>query len=335
MILFDFEYERPAEFEEAVTLLRDFAGRAQLLAGGTDLVPNMRVENVVPERLISLSGIATDDPEVLTDGILRLSALTRLAEIEHSPTVHDHSPMLALSAHVVGSNQTRQMGTLGGNLCQQTRCLYLNQQHDHQFVEPCYKRGGGSCYPFPGNAENLCWSVYMSDIAPALVALDASLDILGPTGSRQLPVAGLFSGDGMEPLTLGEAELIREVRVPALTADSGWGYRKLTVRGGLEYGMAVLSVMLTLDADGRTCREVRIVLGAIEQAPVRPARTEALLVGREIDSGLLAEVADQATDELRPLPHHGFTRKELRDAIRTGLRDALGDAAARARGDLA
>jgi CO/xanthine dehydrogenase FAD-binding subunit len=168
----------------------------------------MRVESVRPERLLSLARIQPRPPEEGPDGAVRIDALSRLSSLDRSELLARRLPMLAESARVVGSNQVREMGTLGGNLCQENRCLYLNQKHDYQFQTPCYKEGGGCCYPYPNNDPDTCWSVYMSDIAPALIALQAELEIAGPGGTRRLATEELFTGVGLAPLALARDEVL-------------------------------------------------------------------------------------------------------------------------------
>lgn len=331
MILFDFDYAQADTLEDAVALLARLQGEARALAGGTDLLPSMRMENIKPALLVSLSRIEPGEPEVLADGSIRIDALSRLASLENSSFLRSKIPMLAQSAHVVGGNQIRQMGTLGGNLCQEVRCMQLDQKHDYQFVAPCYKRGGECCYPFPRNGRNICWSVYMSDIAPALIALDAQVEILGDSGSRRMRVEELFSGNGLAPLKLGHAELLRAVIIPPAPRGFGWGFHKSTVRGGLEYGMAVIGLALQLAEDGRTCADARIVIGAVREGPVRPAAAERSLTGAVLDEARLAQAAAEASKEVNPLPHHGFTRRHLMDNIRVYLRRTLAQALERAR----
>lgn len=209
--------------------------------------------------------------------------------------------------------------------------MQLDQKHDYQFVAPCYKRGGECCYPFPRNKHDVCWAVYMSDIAPALIALDASIEILNESGTRNIRAAELFTGNGLKPLRIGEAELIRAVSVPPAGAGSGWAFHKSTVRGGLEFGMAVIAVVLRLEEDARTCRESRIIIGAVREGPVRLARAEGALTGAVLDEPQLVKVAAAASQEVNPLPHHGASRRHLMDNIRVNLRRALGRALERAR----
>lgn len=332
MILFDFDYERATTLEDAVALLARHQGAARALAGGTDLLPSMRMENVNPRLLVSLGAIATSEPEMLADGSIRIDALSRLASLEGSGLLRDKVPLLTQSIHVVGGNQIRQMGTLGGNLCQETRCLQLDQKHDYQFVAPCFKRGGDCCYPFPTNKRNICWSVYMSDIAPALIALDAQVEIIGETGIRHIRVEELFSGDGIKQHRLGQAELLRAVLIPPAPRGFGWGFHKSTVRGGLEFGMAVVAVVLQLADDAKTCTDARIVVGAVREGPVRAVAAETSLKGVALDEKRLAQAAAEAAKEIKPLPHHGFTKRHLTDNIRVYLRRTMAQAVARARG---
>lgn len=332
MILYDFEYERPGTLEEAASILDDLTGGGRLMAGGTDLLPNTRIEIAKPAVLVSLSGIAPRDPERLPDGTIRIDALSRLSDLESSPFLHGALPMLAEAAHTVASNQIRQMGTLGGNLCQETRCLYLNQQHDYQFVAPCYKRGGDCCYPFPNNKRNVCWSVYMSDTAPVLIALDAAVEIVNRNGVRRMPLERLFTGDGLDPLTIARSDIVRAVLVPPVGPSFGWGYHKSTVRGGLEFATAIIAVTLRLDGDGKTCSDARIVFGAIDEGPVRAVETEKTLIGAPLDKAKLAQAAKEASREIRPLPHHGFTKRHLHENIRINLQRTFLRALDRARG---
>ena len=332
MIYFDFDYERAATLEDAVALLGSLEGEARALAGGTDLLPSMRMENIRPGVLVSLGAIEPRPPELLPDGSIRLDALSRLATLENSSLVADKAPMIAQSAHVVGGNQIRQMGTLGGNLCQEIRCLQLDQRHDYQFVAPCYKRGGGCCYPYPRNGPDTCWSVYMSDVAPALIALNAEVEIVGEAGTRRIAIEELFTGNGLKPTQLRRAELLRAVTVPPVAARFGWGFHKSTVRGGLEFGMAIIAVALQLEEDGKTCAGVRIAIGAVREKPVRPSAAERSLTGAVLDAERLATAAAEASREANPLPHHGFTRRHLMDNIRVYLRRTLVQAVERARG---
>jgi 4-hydroxybenzoyl-CoA reductase beta subunit len=334
VILFDFQYEKAQSLAEAAGLLAGLGPNARLMAGGTDLLPNMRVAITRPAAVIGLGGIAPAAPQLAADGSLRLDALTRLSALAESALVRERWPMLTEAAHVVGSQQIREMGTLGGNLCQETRCLYFNQKHDFQFVEPCYKREGACCYPFPQNKPDVCWSVHMSDVAPALIALGAELGLIGENGRWRMPLEQLYTGDGLKPLTLERGEIIESVSVPAMATGSGFGYRKLARRGGLEFATAVVAATLRLDADKKQCTDARIVIGAVREGPVRAKAAEQALVGSALDEAALATAA-KAVADVNPLPHHGFTKSYIVDSLRVYLRRVLAQVVERARDNVA
>lgn len=321
MILHEFRHERAATAEDAVARLAREGAGARLLAGGTDLLPAIRAGLASPATLVSLRSIAPQAPMLEANGTMRIDAFTRLADLERSPLVQEKLPLLAAAVRVAGGHQIREMGTLGGNLCQDTRCLYLNQPHGYQFVAPCFKRGGECCYPYPKNAPELCWSVYMSDIAPALIALGAEVEILGETGSRREPLEALYSGSGLRPFTLGPAELVRAVVVPR--PCTAWGYHKSSVRGGLEFAMAVCAV--TLEE-----RDARIVIGAVREKPVRAVAAERFLVEGGLEKTRFAQAAALAAKEANPLPHHGFTKRYLTDNLKVYVRRTLEQALERA-----
>jgi CO/xanthine dehydrogenase FAD-binding subunit len=330
MILFDFQYERAQSMKEAARLLAQCGADARIMAGGTDLLPNMRVAVTRPATVVGLGGIAPDAPRIEADGFVQIDALMRLAAIAESDFLRRHVPMLVEAAHVVASNQIRNMGTLGGNLCQDTRCLYFNQKHDYQFVVDCYKRGGNCCYPFPNNKPDVCWSVYMSDVTPALIALGAEIVVVDQTGSRRLPLEQVFTGNGIHPRHLKNGELIEAVLVPPASPRFGWGYHKSARRGGLEFAISVSAVALRLSADG-CCEDARIVIGAVREKPVRALAAERMLKGQSPDEALLAAVAAKTGEEISPLPHHGFTKSFIVDNLRVHLRRILDRALERAR----
>lgn len=329
MILYEFDYERPIDLEQAASQLRRLGKNARLAAGGTALFPSMRVDNDRPDTIVSLAAMSPEPPKTQPDGSIRIHSLMRLAAIERSPVIEDALPMLARAASVVGSNQIRHMATLGGNLCQDTRCLYLNQKHDYQFKAPCYKRGGEVCFPFPNNAPDVCWSVYMSDIAPALIALDAQAEVIAEGRVRLTSVESLFSGSGMTPLNLAGDEIVRAIIVPAVGKRFGWGYLKSARRGGMEYGVSIMSVALTGEPGTRSCRSARIVVGAIRERPVRVTQAESMLAGSPLDDQAIARTAAAVAKEISPLPHHGFTRSYIRDDIRVKFARVLRDAVER------
>lgn len=323
MILYDFDYLRAISMEHATAELLRLGEGARVSAGGTDLLPNMRVDIVHPSTLIGLGALEPALPARQPDGSIRIDALTRLATLEQSELIRDALPMLAKAAGSVAGHQIRQMGTLGGNLCQDTRCMWLNQKHDYQFKAPCYKRGGDVCYPFPTNKPDTCWSVHMSDTAPALIALNADIEIRGKAGIRRMAVENLYTGSGLSPIGLAGDEIIQAIIVPPTPERFAWGYCKSARRGGMEFGVSVMAVALSTIGDSAVCGSARIAIGAVRERPLRLTQTEQALEGALIDEAMIAEMAIAAAKEINPLPHHGFTKAYIRDDFRIKIRRVL------------
>jgi len=283
-----FEYQRPTSVEEAVQMLKEYGSRAHLVAGGTDLYPRMKYNLVRPEVVISLKGVPVKPPAIEGGG-LHVDALMTLVDVARSQVILERIPLLAEAALNVGSNQIRHMGTLGGNLCLENRCTYYNQSHTFQYVEPCFKRDGDRCYLIPKGKK--CQAVFMADTVPALICMDAKVEIQSETKSRQLPVEELYTGDPLSPLALSEGEIVSGVIIPNSASIHGSGFIKFSLRGGMEFGAVTVAVLLHAADDGRTCDSARIVVGSVAARPVRTLKAETTLAGQELSDKLLREVA--------------------------------------------
>jgi xanthine dehydrogenase iron-sulfur cluster and FAD-binding subunit A len=180
-----------------------------------------------------------------------------------------------MAAGRVATREIRNMGTLGGNLCQETRCLYFNQKHTFQFRDPCFKRGGDKCYFIPKGKN--CWAVFMSDLAPALFSLDARIDIVGSEGVRQAAVDELYTHDPLRPISLKRDEIITKIMIPEKTEPNGCGFAKFTMRGGMEFAGVNVAVFLEAEQDRLTCKRARITVGAVSEGPQRAFATESFL----------------------------------------------------------
>lgn len=310
-----------------MNLLQEFGPKARVLAGGTELLPRMKYRLETPELVISLKGIPVQKPFLTSDDGLVVDALTTLTAATRSEEVLNRVPLLADAAAAVASYEIRNMGTLGGNLCQETRCLYYNQRHDVQFVEPCYKRGGELCYFAPKGKK--CMAVYMADTALAFLCLEAELEIRGAHGTRLLPIEELYSGDARDPLKIGHDEIITRIIIPSEEGRHGWAYKKFSLRGGLEFGAVTVAVLVHVASDGITCEEARIAAGAVFAAPLRARKAESILWGREISKGLMREAANIAAEETRVVAHHGFSTPYLREILRVQAMRALQEAFAK------
>ena len=289
-----FDLKQPATIEEAVALLADSPGTA-VLAGGTDLIPNMKRHQINPATVMSLAaidslrGIKTEEDASVTIGAL--TTVQALAASGDVPTA------LAAAAAGVGSPQIRNVATVGGNLCVDTRCGYINQTEPWRLASGlCLKADGDVCWVAPKGGE--CVAVSSSDLAPVAVALDAEVDLVGPDGQRTLTAADLYLPDGIEYLSKSSGEILTAVRVPPRT-EWRTSYRKLRRRGSIDFSMLSVAVAIQLSEDGAV-EEARIVLGAVASAPLRVREAEDLLVGQRFDAELIESAAELAAKAVRP-----------------------------------
>jgi CO/xanthine dehydrogenase FAD-binding subunit len=286
----------------------------------------MKNRLIHPEILVSPKRLSTRAPAMDEDGGLILDAFMTLTAVVRSPLIREKAALIAEAAYTVASNEIRNMGTLGGNLCQETRCLYYNQSHEFQFVEPCFKRGGNLCYFIPKG--NKCWAVFMADTAPALICLRAEVKITEPANIRQISVEDLYSGDALQPIAMGPDEILTEVLIPKQPAGRGAAYRKFSLRGALEFGALGLAAVLDMDDSGKTCLQARIAVGAVSPAPLRAPKAESLLKGKEISDALFSKVAQVAAEEIQIIPHHGYSGFYLKKCIQVQMQRVLGTAVA-------
>jgi 4-hydroxybenzoyl-CoA reductase subunit beta len=320
-----FTYHGPRTVTDAVRLLAEHGPEAVVVAGGTDLYPNMKRRQLEPRVLVGLSGVAE------LRGVsgsarqgLRLGATTTLATVSQHPEVVRHYPALATAAGLVSSPQLRTMGTLGGNVCVDTRCNYYNQSYPwRKAVGFCLKKDGDICLVAPGSAR--CWAVSSSDTAPVLWALGARVRLLGPQGERTLPLRELYRDDGIEYLAKRREEILTEILLPP--AD-GWRstYLKLRRRGSFDF--PVLGVAVALRLDGGVVEEARIVLGAVASQPREAREAAEILRGQRLEPELIARVADLAATHARPLDNtdyaHFYRKRMTRVFVARALRRLAG-----------
>ncbi len=273
-----FALHRPQTVEEALALAGAHPG-ALFLAGGTDLMVNLRRRIHEPEHVIDLKGV-TELRGISQDGdTVTLGALTSIAEVAADPLVGGHFPVLAEAAGVVAGPTLRGMGTLGGNLCLDTRCRYYNQSFFwRQANDFCLKKDGDVCHVAPGGS--FCWAAYAGDTGPALLLLEATLDLTGPEGARTVPVAEFHGKDGRSPIGADPdlkrqggkqpGELLLRVRVPL--PEPGWRgvYEKLRVRDSIDYPLVGVGLMARFaggnGADGNLTG-LRMALTAVNPRP--------------------------------------------------------------------
>ncbi len=316
-----FEYFRPASLEEATHLLEEHRPQAKLVAGGTDLFPRMKYGISHHEVVVGLRGIPVRAPKVNQKGDLHLDALMSLADVARSPTILKQAPLLREAALSVGSNQIRHMGTLGGNLCLENRCLYYNQTHTFQFTEPCLKRGGDRCYLVSKGKR--CWAVFTGDTASALISLGAMVKINGPDSSRRVSIEKLYTAEPLSPLDLTSHEILTEVIVPIDGHSRGTAFVKFSLRQGVEFALVTVAVSLKMQNHGIACSEARITVGAISTAPMRMVKAEEAMTERSPSKKLLERVAQMVSAEARLCPRPGFSATYLRECLQVQTLRAL------------
>lgn len=321
-----FEYAAPHSVKQAVAYLRDGAGEAVLVAGGTDLYPNMKRGLVEPRLLIGLSAI----PELkgLTQGAsgeLVIGACATLSEVARDARVRAGYRALALAAHSVSTPTLRNMGTLGGNLCLDTRCNYFNQSYQwRQSIGFCMKKDGDICLVAPSSPR--CWAISSCDTAPALIALGASARLAGPRGERVIPVESLYRDDGIDYLTKQADEILVQIVVPP-RPDWCSTYWKLRRRGSFDFPILGVAAALQSDSNGFV-REARIVLGAVAAHPLTLPDAAELLVGKVLSEEAIAGAAELAYRVAKPADNSDLTLGYRKRMVRVYLERALRELAA-------
>lgn len=315
-----FEYRAARTVAEAVTAWGEADGEAMYVAGGTDLYPNMKRRQFEPRRLVGIRRIAElREHRTGEDGSLQLGAGLTLHDVARIPSVRDAHPALAEAVSQVANPQIQRMGTLGGNLCVDTRCNYYNQTEEwRKSIGYCMKKDGDICLVAPGSDK--CWAISSSDTAPVLMALDAEVVLRGPAGSRRLPVAGLYRDDGIDYMTRRPEELLTDVHVPAAPGLRST-YVKVRRRGSFDF--PILGVAAALQLREGVVQRARLVLGAVHTHPVPVPEAGEILEGREPDRESLEAVADAAHRRSTPLDNADLVYHWRKRVTRVTVRRAL------------
>ncbi|MBI4627669.1 MAG: FAD binding domain-containing protein [Candidatus Rokubacteria bacterium] len=315
-----FTYVAPRTLADAVTALAEHGPAAMLVAGGTDLYPNMKRRQFEPTVLVGLRGLR-ELQGVRGSGRdgFTIGAGTTLSAVAAHPGIAREFPALATAAGLVSSPQLRNMGTLGGNVCVDTRCNYYNQSYEwRRAIGFCMKKDGDVCLVAPGSPR--CWAVSSSDTAPVLVSLDARLRLVGRDGERTIPIGALYRDDGIQYLARRPDEILTDIVLPA--AD-GWksAYLKLRRRGSFDF--PVLGVAVAVKLEGDVVRNARIVLGAVASTPRPAEKAAAALVGQRLTPELIARVAALAAGPSKPLDNTDFTHPYRKKVTRVFVARAL------------
>src|SRR2546429_6645170 len=320
-----FRYERASDASMAIAMLAQ-APEGAFLGGGTNLVDLMKLGVAKPELLIDISHLPYDRVELLADGSVRIGAAVRNGDLAADRTIRTRYPLLAQALLVGASGQLRNLATTGGNLLQRTRCVYFQD-----VSKPCNKREPGSgCPAREGYHRNLailgaseaCIATHPSDMAVAMVALDAIVRVLGPNGERTIPLVHFHRLPGNEPqrdTMLEHGELITVVDLPPLAFGARSHYRK--VRHRASYAFALVSVAAAIDvADGRV-RDARIAFGGVAHVPWRATKAESVLRGAAATEEVFRRAADAELADAQPLRENAFKVPLARNVLVRTLLD--------------
>ncbi|MCX6544380.1 MAG: FAD binding domain-containing protein [Acidobacteria bacterium] len=327
-----FQLRRPSTLDDALACLAEAGPRGKLIAGGTDLIPNMKHGLITPATVIALSGI----PELSgirrdPDGGLVIGAMTTIAEVAANKDVQASAPSLAQAASLVASPQIRRMGTIGGNILLDTRCQWYNQSSFwRSAVGFCLKQGGTACHVVAGGSR--CVAAASNDTAPALMTLGASLEVAGQAGGRRrVSIERFWTVDGARNHCLGDDEILVSVRIPKTPAGHRGAYGKLRDRGAIDYPLLGVAVRLDLDGDGLVERS-DVVVTALAAAPKRVTSADASLRGVWAGTAAFADqvdtVADAAFGQCHPIENIPGDAGWRREMIRVYVRRTLEAAAA-------
>jgi len=310
-------------------MMAEHGPEAMYVAGGTDLYPNMKRRQVEPKVLIGLSGLralqgvhATCAGAERSNGRLTIGAGTTLTQLANHPLIQHRFPGLAKAASLVSTPQLRNTGTIGGNLCLDTRCNYYNQSYFwRKAIGFCMKKDGDICLVAPSSPR--CWAVSSSDTAPMMVALGATVRLVGPQGERVIPAQALYHDDGMQYLTKTPDEVLTEIMLPP--ADGlKTTYWKLRRRGSFDFPILGVAVALHQGDDG-IIQAARIVLGAVASYPVEAEEAGRMLSGQKLTPELIDAVAQVAYKPARPLDNtdlsHTYRKKMARVYVARALKE--------------
>lgn len=325
-----FELQKPTSLAEALRMIEAAGENAMLIAGGTDLVPNMKHELFTPEFVIALAGIKElHGIAVAKDGALEIGAMTALDEVANSELVNEHAPALAQAASVVAGPQLRRMGTMGGNVMLDTRCQWYNQTYFwREALGFCLKKDGSLCHVVQGGKK--CVAAASNDSAPALMTLGAELHFESPRGANVLPIDELWKTDGIFNKQTASDEILCRVRIPKQGLVHKGAYGKLRPRGSIDFAQLGIAVRLDLNANGKI-EFADAVAVALQARPLRIASVKDELIGQSLHTpefeAALKRSCEAAYKKLRPLDNIPGDKDYRREMVPVLLRRTVRAAA--------
>jgi len=319
-----FAYRSPQTLREAAQILAGEGPNAQPIAGGTDLLPNMKRRHQLPATLVSLRRLA-ELKKVANGSGLALGAGLTLSEVTKVAAVKEKFRGLYQAAMQVATPHLRNMGTLGGNLCLDTRCTYYNQNYEwRKAIDFCMKIEGTVCWV--ATASKRCLAVSSTDTAPALISLGAKVRLVSAEGEREVALESLYRNDGIDYLSRKPGEILAEVVLPQ---SDGWTstYWKLRRRGSFDFPILGVAAAVKMAKDG-TVEDARLVLGAVSSHPL-VIQVKGLLVGRKADDEIIEAVGNLAESRAKPMDNTDmdlrWRKRVVADFVGYAFRELRGD----------
>lgn len=296
--LHEYEYHRPVTLIEAAELLASSPGRAMLISGGTDLMPNMKHGLFTPQKVIALKQIAALHGIEELNGELVIGAAETLSNVANNETVRRLFPALADAAGHIAGPQLRNMGTIGGNLCLDTRCTYYNQSFFwRNALGFCLKKDGDVCHVTKVGKK--CVAAHSADTPPVLITLGATADLVSARGTRTVHVADFFVADGISNTVRGWDEIVARVRIPMASAEYRTSYRKLRQRGAVDYPLMNLAAAVSFEGD--VIKDIRLVVSGLGSRPRSVTGLDKAAVGQPLNENTMDAIAQRAFAQCHPL----------------------------------
>ena len=328
-----FHFHAPSTVIEAAELLAAAPAETMLVAGGTDLLPNMKRRQQVPRSLVSLRRItelretSNGNPSTaLRAGGLTMGAGVTLTELVRDLRIRERYGALWQAAAQVATPHLRNMGTLGGNICLDTRCNYYDQNYEwRKAIDFCMKKDGATCWVATSSPK--CLAVSSTDTAPALLALGARVTLVSANATRQVDASDLYQNDGIHYLTRRPDEILTAVHIPPM---DGWRsvYWKLRRRGSFDFPVLSVAAAAKIAGDG-TVEAARIILGAVASRPIDAAAAATALVGQRLTDEVIAHAAERAAQPAKPMDNTDFDltwrKRVMKDVVTYALRELRGD----------
>lgn len=335
----NFTYHRPTALDQVIPLLDERWGGCELLAGGTDLHDLQKEYVARPDKVVSLTGLGGDFNKITSapppgafPPAVTIGAGVRLAEIAESKDLSAY-PALTTAAGIIGGPQIRNVGTLGGNLCQRNRCWYFRDEHVH-----CLLKGGKKCFALDGENQyhavftqgHPCVIVNPSTLAPPLIALGATAEVVGPKGKREVPVEKLFRApakDGEREHVLAPNEVVVAVKIsPGVPQFARLANASYEVRHKQSYDWPLVqaAVAFHFEQDARVAKGVRVVLGHVAPTPLLSEATAKVLEGKEVTEETATAAGQAACEGAKPLSQNGYKVQLLATAVKRAVLTAAG-----------